>query len=1200
MRIGGLGAGQRAARIRARSLRAIVQTEEAGELRLPSFGLKAPVVYAKTSGHADLALNASTGVIAWTVPFEESELRQMSGTATGDDDCRVAWDFTLMGALPKPLPSWTVLPSISGIAQVGSTLDGHDGAIANGAVSARQWLRDGAAIEGATGSDYLVGEADIGALLAYRVTATGPGGTASATSAAIGPVVTEDGEEPDAPVIGHETGVFANQAGDAGQWYLDGAAIEGATAASWAPGDLADVYGRAVWQVADGANSNVIVLVEDASVITHVAFAEEGAGTKLSELGYEMVDIGGQAIAADERGLVTTAGILNNGSEAGPWGRLTGNLAGQDLGRCVALQDVGDVNHINQIDVPLTSISTSNPQAACPVVACHDVNNFVYLYVVGSDLQARRVIDGAEAQMSRPEGGSAYLRLSPGLSQHDRITVKVRLGAMQVAINDVPHSFVGGTGTSEPADYWLPLPQAIVDLKGEKIGLMARGGAGGRFAWVGNHWFGASNQAIIIGSATIYEETGETSALRGIRLEGVAWANRLNNAEVLLINEGTGQILADWQNVEGAPGAGTDFTIDVPIDLSWSDLTVRYVLRDTVHKNEAASGTILIPIYQTIFPYKRGINESFVNYFGANNRENNIFDASMFSFDQLTNANSVVSYATEAGLDDEGQVYAYPYDPVKDITATRVFFRCKPGLKVGDEYIVRYPPTMTASWWNASTFVEVLQAPADGTVRIKILRSDDSVTGLRLSGPIPPEGVGPKNVTMYRADIDPETAGYLGPDFTDAYEYCEWQVYRNMSADGLNQRYSYPRPFLNHAGQNIGPLSAKAWGAISHLNGGQDIHINLFAGMSDAFVLQFFEELWQVIHPNSRVRVAVQNEVWNKTIGNRIYKDFAYEGVTKGFHASPFTPIPEFVRSLRSEATNRDTGALKVPLSAGDYIYWDKNGVGSVMHQTLKPRDVGDIIDDSDPTEWQLVVSEAGSWNAIRRQLTRRTREIVAIADSVFPASRIIPCIEWQQGPFNDDRKQLFLMDDFIHELALRPLGGRFCIAPYWGPTLANWNLSYPWQALLASEDDEEFEQGMLGFRNAAIPIIDAKINEVVQTKHQCGRWTASEGYSPDLVPVESYELGPHFIVTPASSWPGNIANRYPDWIRHPYMGELNQRFIRGIAYRVGGAHIWFERCRGIPSGFNSDGEIPYWALMENEFDHGPENHRLAGVLSVV
>lgn len=83
---------------------------------------------------------------------------------------------------PAAAPAFTTQPSISGTAMAGQTLTGSDGVITNGTVSARQWLRGTTAISGATGAIYAVVAEDVGTTLAYRVTATGSGGSTTATS----------------------------------------------------------------------------------------------------------------------------------------------------------------------------------------------------------------------------------------------------------------------------------------------------------------------------------------------------------------------------------------------------------------------------------------------------------------------------------------------------------------------------------------------------------------------------------------------------------------------------------------------------------------------------------------------------------------------------------------------------------------------------------------------------------------------------------------------------------------------------------------------------------------------------------------------------------------------------------------------------------------------------------------------------------
>jgi len=90
-------------------------------------------------------------------------------------------------------PSNTTAPSISGTAQVGSVLTAAAGAWTGNPIPvvARQWLRNGFAIAGATGTVYTTQQDDLGASITFRETATNSVGSKSATSNAIGPIQAE-------------------------------------------------------------------------------------------------------------------------------------------------------------------------------------------------------------------------------------------------------------------------------------------------------------------------------------------------------------------------------------------------------------------------------------------------------------------------------------------------------------------------------------------------------------------------------------------------------------------------------------------------------------------------------------------------------------------------------------------------------------------------------------------------------------------------------------------------------------------------------------------------------------------------------------------------------------------------------------------------------------------------------------------------
>lgn len=83
-----------------------------------------------------------------------------------------------------------VPPQVAGVARIGSMLSSTTGSWnTDGVALARQWLRNGTAIKGATGRTYRLGAADLGKRISVRVTASKAGESpATAVSAATAPV----------------------------------------------------------------------------------------------------------------------------------------------------------------------------------------------------------------------------------------------------------------------------------------------------------------------------------------------------------------------------------------------------------------------------------------------------------------------------------------------------------------------------------------------------------------------------------------------------------------------------------------------------------------------------------------------------------------------------------------------------------------------------------------------------------------------------------------------------------------------------------------------------------------------------------------------------------------------------------------------------------------------------------------------------
>lgn len=147
----------------------------------------------------------------------------------------------------------TTAPELSGTARVGETLTVTDGSWSRAGVStSRQWLRNGTAIEGATATSYVLTPADVDAAISVKVTASQDGyedGTATSgaktvakgAQAANTALPAVSGTPANGQTLSATTGTWDRPDQTfTYQWTRNGAAITGATAATYRVG-ISDV-----------------------------------------------------------------------------------------------------------------------------------------------------------------------------------------------------------------------------------------------------------------------------------------------------------------------------------------------------------------------------------------------------------------------------------------------------------------------------------------------------------------------------------------------------------------------------------------------------------------------------------------------------------------------------------------------------------------------------------------------------------------------------------------------------------------------------------------------------------------------------------------------------------------------------------------------------------------------------------------------
>lgn len=128
----------------------LVGTSPGALATLPVTRFAQPVNCVKTSGNADLTVNATTGVISSAAGIANTVSEQIIGSITGADGCVQTFDYTLTGVTAPP--SFTALPSISAIppVEVGVVLTFDFGVLINDTVASRRLYK----LVGATWTNY--------------------------------------------------------------------------------------------------------------------------------------------------------------------------------------------------------------------------------------------------------------------------------------------------------------------------------------------------------------------------------------------------------------------------------------------------------------------------------------------------------------------------------------------------------------------------------------------------------------------------------------------------------------------------------------------------------------------------------------------------------------------------------------------------------------------------------------------------------------------------------------------------------------------------------------------------------------------------------------------------------------------------------------------------------------------------------------
>ncbi|RWR28864.1 hypothetical protein D2T31_12185 [Sinirhodobacter populi] len=176
-----------------------------------------------TANGTPITLTGSGNTRTGTAPAEAGPLVVTATGADADGNPLTANRTVQVREEPVGPPVNITVPSITGTPAVGQTLTASEGTWTGSTTITLQWLRGTTAISGATGLTYVLTEADAGQDISVRATASNAGGSATATSAAVGPVTEASGlpdwSDVDAIVFigaSHELGMYGTSSLTAG------------------------------------------------------------------------------------------------------------------------------------------------------------------------------------------------------------------------------------------------------------------------------------------------------------------------------------------------------------------------------------------------------------------------------------------------------------------------------------------------------------------------------------------------------------------------------------------------------------------------------------------------------------------------------------------------------------------------------------------------------------------------------------------------------------------------------------------------------------------------------------------------------------------------------------------------------------------------------------------------------------------------
>lgn len=638
--------------------------------------------------------------------------------------------------------------------------------------------------------------------------------------------------------------------------------------------------------------------------------------------------------------------------------------------------------------------------------------------------------------------------------------------------------------------------------------------------------------------------------------------------------------------------------------------------------NEGGAAPLTMPAFQTVFPYRQGINES---------------DTKSDAVDAFTDLFQSAQWrqGTDGGLTslDAGVTFnRYGLPTAWGATKPGGFTLMvkQPQFSGPDQagtYIITYPTSMTLTS-NADAPLDTIGLPA-GQKRYTRGTTSTTWPELYFTGASPFGST--DQISIIKEGANPALMGSA----TAIQGYSDLgKTLRMMTPRKTNVSFYYfeddltSTRYTTAAELLTGPASTQPTSIEQQVAACNQAGVDLFynARHTDG------EDVWRrhaayaAAHLNSGLIAEVEhsNETWNSGFTSQYY-GLALEGARLGLcepGATAFsfaTPITNIHHNTPGAFHNSSSSNFFIP--AGDYIFCLPSGFGMTVLQAVKDNPVNTPFNAGSlpNADWRVkyLNNDLTSYAHPRSQANRSERLFKIWEEEFAAAGRARPLriLAWQKN--NVLSANVKTMLEFGTQRAgapmLRTLLDKYMVAPYYkavgaGDNIGNYAADYTtptyahnWTAAEKNHiNDVDKTAFYTAFFNMVNDAVDFELDRISDLKQDLAVYLFAAGMSPDAIELGSYEAYWHVQFWNWPTTPTNYATamnaELAPLIRSQQFADALKRYVQGLATRVGGTHVMFNRLESLPTsrsdGANLANAAQSWSIQELETDNTSSNKR--------